>query len=68
MGISENDSISEYDHQQIEKFKMSNEIIKGKVYVELVWNDNIDLVPLNHNICLVVVDKVIKRLEKLGFS
>ena len=68
LGINDNEPISDYDQIQIEKFKNGIELINGKVNVELVWNDNIDLVPSNHNLCLVALDKTMKRLEKSGFD
>ena len=53
---------------KLKNLKKGIEIIDGKVYVELIGNANIDLVPSNHNICLVTLDKVIKQLEKSGFG
>ena len=68
LGISESIVISEFDQQQIEKFKNGIEIIDGKVNIELVWNDNVDRVPSNYNICLVSLDRVMRKLEKSGFD
>ena len=42
--------------------------IDGKVNVKLVWNNNVDSVSLNHNICLVALDRVIRKLDRSGFA
>ena len=68
LGISESIVISEFDQQQIEKFKKGIEIIDGKVNIDLVWNDNVDRVPSNYNICLVSLDRVMRKLEKSSFD
>ena len=33
-----------------------------------MWNDNVDSVPLNHNIFLVALDRVMRKLDRSGFE
>ena len=57
--ISEN-SISDYDREKIAQFESSIEV-KDKIYVDIVWGDNIDQVPSNFSVALAVLDKVTQK-------
>ena len=58
-------SVCDYDRDKIAKFESAIEV-KDRIYVELIWNDNIDRVPSNHAIALGVLDRVSRNLEKDG--
>ena len=58
-------SVSDFDKEKIAQFESSIEI-KDKIYVELVWGDNIKDVPSNYSVALAVLDKVTQKLEKSG--
>ena len=58
-------SVSEYDKEKIAQFESSIEV-KDKIYVELVWGENISEVPSNFSIALGVLDRVTRNLEKQG--
>ena len=67
LGIEDNEnSISDYDSEKIEKFKNSIELINGEYHVDLVWHDNVDKVPSNEGVALKVLDRVTQDLEKKG--
>ena len=67
LGIDENnDSISDYDAEKIEKFKDSIELINGECHVDLVWYDSVEDVPSNQGIALNVLNRVTKDLVKKG--
>ena len=58
-------SISDFDKEKIAQFEKSIEI-KDKIYVELVWGDNISEVPSNFSVSLAVLDRVSQKLERSG--
>ena len=65
IGIEDSDeNISEYDRRKIEEFKKGIKIINNKIYVNLVWNDNIDKVLSNHEICLAILNSVYTKLSR----
>ena len=64
--IDSPDSICTYDQDMIKKFDEGIEIINDQVNVELVWHDNIDQVPSNHNVALKICDIVSNKLERKG--
>ena len=51
--------------EKIAQFERSIEI-KDKIYVELVWGDNIDEVPSNFSVALGVLDRVVQKLDRTG--
>ena len=67
LGIEDNSepTISDYDKEKIAQFESSIEI-RDKVYVDLVWGDNIDQVPSNFSVALAVLDKVTQKLSRKG--
>ena len=58
-------SVSDFDKEKIAQFEKSIEI-KDKIYVELVWGDNISEVPSNFSVSLAVLDRVSQKLERSG--
>ena len=64
--IDSPDSICSYDQDMIKKFEDGIEIINGQVNVELVWHDNVNQVPPNHNVALKICDIVSDKLERKG--
>ena len=67
IGITEGpDSMSNYDTEKIKEFEKGIEVIDGQVYVELMFHDNVDEVPSNHNISLKICDIVSNKLEAKG--
>ena len=65
IGISEQkESISDYDITKIKQFEDSIEFRDGAYYVKLPWHDLIESVPLNHEVALSVLDRVVSKLEK----
>ena len=66
LGIDENDSVSDYDAEKINKFKESIELINGEYHVDLTQHDNVDNVPSNEHVALNVLDRVVKDLERKG--
>ena len=66
LGIDENDGVSDYDAEKINKFKESIELINGEYHVDLTWHDNVDNVPSNEHVALNVLDRVVKDLERKG--
>ena len=65
LGAEEVKDISQYDKEKIEQFKSAIQI-KDQVFVELIWKDNIDDVPSNHQVSLKVLERVYDKLEKSG--
>ncbi|CAL4092461.1 unnamed protein product, partial [Meganyctiphanes norvegica] len=63
LGAEEVKDISQYDKEKIEQFKSAIQI-KDQVFVELIWKDNIDDVPSNHQVSLKVLERVYDKLEK----
>ena len=64
--IDSPDSISNYDKDMVEKFEEGIEIKNNQIHVELVWHDNIEQVPSNHNVALKICDIVSDKLERKG--
>merc|ERR1712082_555168 len=60
------DSISNYDQDMVRKFEEGIEIKNNQVNVELVWHDNIDQVPSNHNVALKICEIVSDKLDRKG--
>ena len=54
--------ISEYDKEKIAQFE-AGILIKDQVFVELVWNDNVQDVPSNSGIALKVLERVTEKLS-----
>ena len=65
LGINENpDYVSNYDQSKIEEFKNGIEICNKQVFVNLVWHDNVNLLPSNHDICLSILRSVYGKLDR----
>lgn len=64
--IDSPDSISNYDQDMIKKFEEGIEIKNNQINVELVWHDNVDQVPSNHNVALKICDIVSDKLQRKG--
>ena len=63
LGINEDlEYISDFDKTQISKFEEGIEFIDNQVYVQLVWNENINKVPSNFNVCLAILNRVLSNL------
>ena len=67
LGIADisDQGVSDYDKEKIAQFEKSIEIT-DKIYVELVWGENIDEVPSNSSVALGVLDRVVQKLERTG--
>ena len=67
LGIDEDiDEISDYDKVKIEQFKKGIQVIDKQIHVDLVWHDNIDQVPSNHDVALKVLNRVSNKLQESG--
>ena len=65
LGINENpDYVSNYDQLKIEEFKRGIEIRNKQVFINLVWHDNVNLLPSNHDICLSILRSVYGKLDR----
>ena len=65
LGINEDpDCISNYDQVKIEEFKRGIEIRGKQIFVNLVWHENVHLLPSNHEICLSILRSVYNKLDK----
>ena len=64
IGISDND-VSDFDRDQIERFRDGIELVNGKYFIELPWYpDKISQVKSNFNVTKSVLNKVIVDLKK----
>ena len=68
LGIHESDNISHYDQIQIDKFAQNIKLVNNKVSVQLVWNENFNRVPSNHNVCLAILNRALAKLEREGLE
>ena len=65
LGINEDpDHVSNYDQMKIDEFKNGIEIRNKQVFVNLVWHDNVNLLPSNHVICLSILRSVYGKLDR----
>ena len=65
LGINEDpDCVSNYDQMKIDEFKNGIEIRDKQVFVNLVWHDNVNLLPSNHAICLSILRSIYSKLDR----
>ena len=65
LGIEGMNNESEFDLNQIEKFKGGIEFKDGKYHINLPWiEEKLPLLPSNHNIALSVLNRVHENLKK----
>ena len=50
--------------RRIEKFKKGIEIKKNHIYVDFLWNDNINQVSSYCEVCLAILDTVYRKLNR----
>lgn len=65
LGLPNEDPVSDYDKEKIERFEKSIKHKDNCYYVKLAWDeDKIKSVPSNHAVALNVLNRVVKKLEQ----
>ena len=64
LGIEDkSDALSSYDQEKITQFEKGILIKDNQVHVDLVWHDNDNDVPSNHQVLFKVLETVLRKLE-----